>query len=80
MNICRVQVFVLDFPPRQNIEEVQQRFFAQEFRRAAARFGAFRVFSSNKVTEEVTACEANWLNEDFSFHNNHGFVIVVQMI
>ena len=45
------QVFVLDFPPRLNVEVAQQDFMRQEFHRVAARMGMLiKGFSLSTVT------------------------------
>lgn len=49
--IALYQVFVLDFPPRLNVEVALQDFMRQEFRRVAARMGMLmKDFSLSTVT------------------------------
>ena len=39
LKFCSVQVFVLDFPPRLNVDEEHQRDLRQEYHRVAVRMG-----------------------------------------
>ncbi|XP_047199527.1 uncharacterized protein LOC118123388 [Hippoglossus stenolepis] len=71
------EVFVLDFPPRLTIEEVQQEFFRQEFHRVAARAGVKYYSIAERFPLNHTDL---WSRDGVHLSDCEGMGILVQLL
>ncbi|XP_077378697.1 uncharacterized protein LOC144019426 isoform X12 [Festucalex cinctus] len=71
------KVFVLDFPPRLNVDVAQQDFFRQEFHRISVRMGI--KYLSTVASFPLTKLKL-WSKDGVHLSDDHGMNILAQLI